>query len=100
MTDVSVLSSAAVFSALIHVSAFSAPSDSISLTSINPLFSFYTDFSLSSTLQEVLHIFHSLLLYSPHLPSAPTASTKMQFHTQALYNTIHFTSYSSVAPLA
>ncbi|KAG5295352.1 hypothetical protein I7I48_12211 [Histoplasma ohiense] len=91
MMDVSVLSPAAVSS---------APTDSPSLTPVNPSLSSHTDSSLSSDLQEALHIFCSPPLYPPHLSPTSTASTKTQFHTQVLYNTTQFTSYLSVTPLA
>ncbi|KAG5301124.1 hypothetical protein I7I48_01027 [Histoplasma ohiense] len=100
MMNISVLSSATVFSALIHTFISSALSDFISFTLINPLSSFYTNFSLSLTLQEALHIFHDSLLYPSHSPPSPTASMKTHFHTQTLYDTICFTSYLSVASLA
>ncbi|KAG5296066.1 hypothetical protein I7I50_09049 [Histoplasma capsulatum G186AR] len=93
MMDASVLSSAAVLSASVHASAFSAVSafsaacassaalNSTSSAHINPPLSFHTDFSLSSTLLEMLCIFSGPSLYLSYPPSALTASEKMCFHT-------------------
>ncbi|KAG5296441.1 hypothetical protein I7I50_09583 [Histoplasma capsulatum G186AR] len=112
MVDVLTLSSVVAFSTLICASTssaisapltvytFSAALNSTSLAYVNPLFFFHTGFSLASTLLKMLCIFCSSFLYLSHSPSAPTASNKMHFHTQVLYNTIHFTSYLSVASLA
>ncbi|KAG5295440.1 hypothetical protein I7I50_08195 [Histoplasma capsulatum G186AR] len=118
MTDAPILSSVATLSALIYnsifsaVSAFSAvsvsstvctfstASDSTSSAHINPSLFSHTDFSLLLILLEMLHIFSSLSLYLSHLSSAPTAFKKMHFHTQVLYNTICFISYSLIISLA
>ncbi|KAG5293063.1 hypothetical protein I7I50_03332 [Histoplasma capsulatum G186AR] len=111
MTDTLILSSAAALSALIYISVFSAVSvsstacafsavlNSTSSVHINSSLFFHTDFSLLFTLLEALYIFSSFSLYPPHLSSAPTAFKKTYFHTQVLYNTTHFTSYSLITSL-
>ncbi|EEH11758.1 predicted protein [Histoplasma capsulatum G186AR] len=100
---VSISSAVSAFSAVSASSTVCASSAALNSTSpvhINPPLFSHTDSSLSSTLLEALCIFSGSLLYPSYLSSAPTAFKKMHFHTQVLYDMIHFTSYSSVTSLA
>ncbi|KAG5291924.1 hypothetical protein I7I48_03865 [Histoplasma ohiense] len=99
MADAPVLSPAAASPALVRASASPAPG-SPSLAPANPPPSSYAGSSLSPALREALRIFRGPPLYPPRPPPAPTASSKTRFHTQVLYDTTRFASYSSVAPLA